>query len=458
MISKLPQALHFVGIGGIGMSAVAQALHARGHHVTGSDLKASGTVERLRQLGIPIALGHRSEHLGDAQGIVISTAVAETNPELVAARQRGLAVLHRSEPLAALMAAHRSVAVTGTHGKTTTSGMIATMLINAGLDPTVLLGGELTALGGNYRGGQGPYLVAEADESDRSILRLSAEWVVVTNLEGDHLDHYRDLDDIIDTMARFLESLGDDAQVVACSDDPGVRQLLPRIRQRCHTYGFLPGAEWPIGEVRMGSDGSRFTLAGQGYGIAVPGRHNVANAAAAAIIGHLLGVRAAESARALSAFSGVGRRFQLHGEAGGVAVYDDYAHHPSEIRATLQAAGLLDRPVHVVFQPHRYSRTAALADQFARCFEGAATVTILDVYAAGEAPGPVDGARLAELTREASPQLAVRHVAGLDAVREALLSELSEGDVVLLMGAGNVNQFAAPLLQALRARSPVRVR
>lgn len=446
------QAHHFIGIGGVGMSAIAQVLHERGLPVTGSDQAASSTAARLSGLGVPIHIGHAAENLGAAEVVVVSTAVGPTNPELMAAKERGLLIRHRSEVLADLMAQHRSIAISGTHGKTTTTGMVASLLLGAGQDPTVLVGGELALIGGTARTGQSPFLVAEADESDKSIRRLTAEFVILTNLEGDHLEHYRDLDEIFEVMLAFFARLPEHAQVVACLDDPGVRAILSRIPRKVHTYGFSPEADYRIeGEVLEGA-GASFALNARPFRTSVPGRHNVLNAAAAIIVGYLVGLTDDAIRPGLEAFEGVGRRFQIKGSEAGIMVVDDYAHHPTEIRATLEAARLFGRPVWVVFQPHRYTRTLALFEDFADAFSGVRGAGVMDIYSAGEAPNGVTSAQLVARIKERHPALDVHHWPDHAQAEEALAAAVAEGDLVLLMGAGNVFRLADPLLARLASR------
>lgn len=451
-----PHALHFIGIGGVGMSAIAQIIHQRGGKVTGSDQATSATVARLQALGIPIAVGHDAGNLGDAQAIVTSTAVGVDNPEVSEAIARGLKVYHRSEVLAQLMQAHRSIAVCGTHGKTTTTGLMASILVKADLDPTVLVGGDLPLIGGTARAGHGPFLVAESDESDKSIVRLTAEWVILTNLEADHLDHYRDFDEILDTFERFLNALPEGAKLVACADDPGVRQLLPRVKTQVLTYGFSEDADFRITGESLSGVGARFEVAGIPYEIRVSGRHNVLNAAAAVAVASLMGLAPAAVQEGLSSFAGVGRRFQSHGTAAGVTVVDDYAHHPTEIRATLGAAKLLGAPVWAVFQPHRYSRMAAFFEEFARAFDDVDGLVLMDVYGAGEPANGVTTAALVERMRALQPQREIFHLAAAADVLDVLPSKLHAGDLVLLMGAGNVNKLADPLLERLRRAEATR--
>ncbi|HEY9899662.1 MAG TPA: UDP-N-acetylmuramate--L-alanine ligase [Pantanalinema sp.] len=452
---KISPAHHFIGIGGVGMSAIAQILHERGGRVSGSDQAASATSERLAGLGIRVHVGHHADNVEGAEVVVVSTAVGDANPELCAARSLGLSIRHRSELLADLMASHRTVAVAGTHGKTTTTGMVASILLGAELDPTVLVGGHLPAIGGTARTGHGPFLVAEADESDKSISRLSAEIAILTNLEGDHLEHYSGLDEIYEVMVGFLNRLPAGSSVVACVDDPGVRAVLPRLTGTVHTYGFSEDAMHRIeGEVLEGT-GATFALDSVPYRVKVPGRHNVLNAAGAIVASTLLGVTPDAIRPGLEAFDGVGRRFQTKGTSDGVTVVDDYAHHPSEIRATLGAAALLGRRTWVVFQPHRYTRTAALFEDFARAFEGAHGVVVMDVYGAGEAPNGITSDKLVARMQAEALSAGVRHCPDHASAVEALVPMLAPGDLVLLMGAGNVYQLAEPLLSALAERQPL---
>ncbi len=458
---RIPSQLHFVGIGGVGMSAVAQVWHDRGGIVSGSDLQVSPTVRRLCDRGIRVFIDHSADNVAhliahgnpDEVGVVVSTAVHADNPEVQAARQHGIRIFHRSEVLAALMGAQRSVAVTGTHGKTTTSGMIGTLLVEGGLDPSVLVGGDLPSLGGNARTGNGEFLVAEADESDKSILRLTAEWVVLTNLEPDHLDHYKDIEDIISTMAAFINTrLPSYATVLACVDDPGVRELLPRLQRRVVTYGWAEGADFRISGEQLSASGSTFMVNGHSYEVRIPGRHNVSNAGAAVAVAQLLGMDVFSIKQGLPKFAGVGRRFQLRGVAAGVQVLEDYAHHPSEIKATLQAAKLLKRPVWVVFQPHRYSRTSAFLQDFAQSFDDAAGVAIMDIYSAGEPANGVHSKDLVAAVHKASPNLKAFYWPDHQTAEEGADMQLKSGDVIILMGAGNVNRLVEPLLERLRLR------
>lgn len=450
---QFPQTLHFVGIGGAGMSAVAQVCHQQGVRVSGTDSHVSTPVTRLQALGVPVMMGHAAHHVPtSAEALVVSTAVGQENPEVLEAKRRGLPILHRSHVLGALMSGKYSFAVTGTHGKTTTSAMLASILIGAGLDPTVLLGGDLPSLGGNARFGSGPHLVAEADESDKSLVNLSAKVVIVTNLEGDHLEHYRDLDEIIEVVAAFINALPEGSSVVACKDDPGVLSLCGRITAPVVTYGVSPDADFAISSVSLAAAGSTFMVRGCEFALQVTGQHNVLNATAALAAAHVAGVSLVDSQPGLKGFTGVKRRFQTIGTVGGITVVDDYAHHPSEVKATLAAAKLLGRRIHAVFQPHRHSRLEALLQEFSTSFDGADSLTVMSTYAAGEAPRSVDASVLADLIRGVQPDLPVAYAPTMAHAVDCLSERAHSGDIVLLLGAGDIYQVAQPLLQRLEIR------
>lgn len=449
---NIPQTLHFVGIGGVGMSAIALVCHRLGFKVSGSDIQNSPSVFRLKGQGITVHIGHEADNLGEAEGLVVSTAVHPDNPELLEAQRRGIPVFHRSQILGHLMSRHRSVAVTGTHGKTTTTGMVATVLVGAGTDPTILAGGDLPILASNARFGESPFLVAEADESDRSLVNLHAEWVIVTNLEADHLDHYKDLDDIVQTVASFINSMPETTQVIACHDDAGIQQLLPLLKRTTHTYGFNEGADHIITQETMGAAGSSFVFEGENFTLNVAGRHNIQNAAATILTCRLMGLSLERIQGPLKEFTGMGRRFDLQGTAAGVSVYIDYGHHPTEVRATIETARLHKRPIWMVFQPHRYSRTKALLEEFSNSFEGAQAVAIMDIYSAGETPNGVTSQDLVERIRQNHPEIMLYHWPSHKDAEEGLEMLLKSGDMVLLMGAGNINSLAKPLLEKLKLR------
>jgi len=542
--------IHFVGIGGIGMCGLAELLLAQGYTVTGSDLASGATVERLRRLGARVAIGHDAAHAAGADVVVVSSAVRRGNPELAAAEARGIPVIPRAEMLAEVMRLKDGIAVAGTHGKTTTTSLIAHLLAAAGLDPTVVVGGRVigageiseaqrsaaareaasdptpqsgvgraqraasaarseakpsgdgqfaerspegadaqrsiaareaasdptprSGVGRAHRGeaerslegtertgarlGAGPFLVAEADESDGSFLHLSPVVAVITNVEPEHLDHYGTADAMEDAFAAFANRLPFWGRAVLCLDDAGVQRLLPRIARRRTTYGFSAQADWVATDVAREGAGSRFTVkhAGEVLGaarIALPGRHNVANALAALAVAAELEVPFAAAAGALASFAGVERRFEHKGSARGVRVVDDYGHHPTEIRATLSAA----REQHsgrlvVVFQPHRYTRTRDLFDEFAAAFHDADLLVLTEIYAASEPKLPgVEATALADAVRQRGHR-DVRFISDLEAIAPALAPELRAGDLVLTLGAGSITKLGPQLLAALEAR------
>ena len=448
--------IHFVGIGGIGMSGIAEVLLNLGYRVSGSDLKDSSIVQRLTALGARIALGHAPENLGDASVVVVSSAVHGENPEVLEAHRRLVPVIPRAEMLAELMRMKYSVAVAGAHGKTTTTSMVASVLSEAGLDPTVVVGGRLASLGSNARLGQGEFLVAEADESDGSFLFLFPTVAVITNIDREHMEHYGTEEALEDAFVSFANKVPFYGATIVCLDDPRLQSLLPRIRKRTLSYGLAAQAD--VSARHLGRSQGRTTFevvcAGQPAGevsLGIPGRHNVLNALAAFTVGRELGVDAERLCRALSAFSGVDRRSQVLGEASGILVMDDYAHHPAEIQATL--SGLreaYERRVVAVFQPHRYSRTRDLYDRFLTAFYGADALVVTDIYAAGEKP--LDGVEAADLAEgiRTHGHRDVEHVPDLARVPEFLEPRLAEGDLVVTLGAGNVWQAGEALLKRLR--------
>jgi UDP-N-acetylmuramate--alanine ligase len=453
--------IHFVGVGGIGMSGLAELLQRQGYRVTGSDLRDGPAMERLRGLGVDVTVGHDRVHVGDAQVVVVSSAVRPDNPEIVEAKARRIPVIGRAEMLAEVMRLHDGIAVGGSHGKTTTTSLIAHLLDAAGLDPTAVIGGRV--LGGSERSGarlgRGRWLVAEADESDGSFLHLAPVISVVTNIDPEHLDHYGDYDRLRDAFVQFVNRVPFWGLAVLCIDHPGVQAILPRITRRYATYGFSSQAQWTACDVESAGAGMRFTVhaGGQERGrvmLPVPGRHNVLNALAALVVANELDVPFETSAEALARFGGVERRFERKGEAAGVTVVDDYAHHPAEIRATLAAA----RGVHAgrlvaVFQPHRYTRTRDCLDEFARAFNDSDRLIVTEVYAAGEEPiAGVSGEALAREIR-AHGHRDVHFVASLDDVAERLVKELAPGDWVFTLGAGDVSRLGPLLLDRLGGRA-----
>lgn len=451
---KRIQHIHFVGIGGSGMSGIAEVLITLGYKVSGSDAKASDTTRRLEQLGAAVAPGHRAENIGGAHVVVTSTAVAPNNPEVVEAHRRNIPVIPRIEMLAELARLKYTVAVAGTHGKTTTTSLISLVLQSGGLDPTVVVGGRMHNIGTGARVGRGDYLVAEADESDGSFLKLTPTLAVVTNIDDDHLDYWGTVDKLTDGFDAFANKVPFYGTVFLGVDDPGSRRLLPRVRRPVVTYGFAGDAEIRAEDLRATPSETSFRVTRSGRSLGdvrwpVMGRHNAANALAAVGAGLELGLSFKTIADALARFEGVGRRLEKKGDAGGVTVMDDYGHHPTEIRATLAALRQRwpDRRLVTLFQPHRYSRTRLLGAEFAACFEQTDVLGLLDIYAAGESPIPgVSSDALAERLA-AHGRAAVRLPA--DRGPEQLRALVRPGDVVLTLGAGDVWKWGERLLKDL---------
>ncbi|HVP56328.1 MAG TPA: UDP-N-acetylmuramate--L-alanine ligase [Candidatus Eisenbacteria bacterium] len=464
MFAKI-QRVHFVGIGGIGMSGIAEVLLNLGYKVSGSDLKASAITHRLASMGAITFEGHRAENLAGAEVVVTSSAIARENPEVAAAHANHIPVIPRAEMLAELMRLKYGIAIAGMHGKTTTTSMVATVLAAGGLDPTVVIGGRVDAMGSNARMGKSEYFVAEADESDRSFLKLWPILTVVTNIDREHMDCYRDMADVERTFVEFLDHVPFYGMVVACSDNDDLRRVLPAVRRRIVTYGTHDGSHFHITDMRSGmaSEGRlafsvfRVEYHGRDLGefhLHVPGEHNVRNATAAIAVGFGLDIPIDKIRDGLGKFSGVDRRFQLKGRVNGVTVIDDYGHHPTEIRATLAAARQCGfQRIHVIFQPHRYSRTHLLLDDFATAFGDADTVTVLDIYAASEAPIPgVTAERLAWRINESGANHA-SYVGSFADAAELAARSAQPGDLVLTLGAGNVSQLGSVVLEAL-AKQP----
>ena len=448
--------LHFVGIGGVGMCGIAEVLLNLGYEVSGSDLKEGSSVARLRSLGATVSIGHAGRHVEGASVVIYSSAVAKDNPEIVAARAAGIAVIPRAEMLAELMRLKYGIAVSGSHGKTTTTSMIATILSTAGLDPTIVVGGRLDSMDSGARLGLGKFLVAEADESDGSFNKLSPTMAVITSVDREHMDHYGTMATLHEAFAAFANKVPFYGAAVVCLDDPGCRILLPRIVRRTVTYGLSSEARIRAEGVELKGMGSTFRILVDGVELTrarlrVPGAHNVLNALAATGISLQLELPGNEIARGLEAYGGVDRRFQVRGEERGVMVVDDYGHHPAEIQATLRAARQLERRILVLFQPHRYSRTGDLLSDFAASFGLADYVGVLDIYGAGESPiEGVSSALLAEAIRRGGHSR-VTYFSKKEDATEVFSSEAKNGDIVLLLGAGDINQLAPVILHRLRA-------
>jgi UDP-N-acetylmuramate--alanine ligase len=461
--------VHFVGIGGIGMSGIAELLANLGYVVSGSDEKRSPVTERLATLGIRVAYGHQSANIGDADVVVMSSAVRDSNPEIGEAGRRQIPVIPRAEMLAELMRLRYAIAVAGSHGKTTTTSMIAVVLEHAGLDPTAVIGGRLSAFGSNARLGQSEYMVAEADESDRTFLKLFPTMAVMTNIDYEHLENYGGFGDLQQAFVDFGNKVPFYGAVIACADDSPLVAVLPRLTRRVVTYGLTADtadftatdiAPKPMGitaivtrRARRTQDPARAPVTLGTLMLQVPGRHNLQNALAAIAVAMELGLPFEKAADGLRQFRGAERRFEIRGEPDGILVVDDYGHHPTEITAVLAAARSLRRRIVVAFQPHRYTRTAALMDAFGPALAGADHIVLTDIYGAGEdrIPGVTVEALAAAIRRSGSVPVDV--VAPLDQVVAAIVRIARRGDVVITLGAGSIGTVPDQLLAALAARS-----
>ena len=458
---KRYQHIHFVGIGGAGMSGIAEILVNLGYRVSGSDQKRGESVERLERMGAKVFTGHDASNIEGAHVVVYSAAVSRDNVELQTARQRQVPIIGRAEMLAELMRLKYGIAVAGTHGKTTTTSMVGAVLAEGQYDPTIVVGGRVANLGSNARLGQGEFLVAEADESDGSFLKLAPTIAVVTTIDAEHLDHWGSLEAIQDGFRTFVNKVPFYGAAVLCLDQPNIQMLLPHVEKRIITYGLESGADLVARRLVLSGMTSRFEVFQRGTRLGecvlqIPGRHNVLNALAAIAVGLDLEIPFATIQRALAGFAGVQRRFQIRGTAGGVTVVDDYGHHPVEIRATLAAAKAgFDCRVVTVFQPHRYSRTLHLRQEFLTAFNQADVLVVMDIYAAGEPPMPgVSAADLADGIRAHGH----RNVIYLGSDRERVVEHVCEisrpGDLVLTLGAGDVSQLGPDILRRLDAESP----
>jgi UDP-N-acetylmuramate--alanine ligase len=461
MFAKI-QRIHFVGIGGIGMSGIAEVLLNLGYRISGSDLRNSAVTQRLAALGATVFEGHAAANIHGADVVVTSSAIAVENLEVSEARRLHIPVIQRAEMLAELMRLKYGIAIAGMHGKTTTTSMVASVLAAGGLDPTVVVGGRVDAMGSNARLGKSQYLVAEADESDRSFLKLSPILSVVTNIDREHMDCYRDMRDVRRTFLEFMERVPFYGMVVGCNDDAALRRLLPRVHRRVTTYGTSVGSDFLIqpGSVSAAGEHSpivRFQISykekilGE-FTLHVPGAHNVLNATAAIAVGTALDIPVDQIRSGLDSFRGVDRRFQLKGNAAGVGVIDDYGHHPTEIRATLAAARQCGfRRVHVIFQPHRFSRTRDLMDEFATAFTDADTLCLLDIYPASEKPieGITAQALASRIIKAGKP--VVEYAPSFSDAVASVAAQVQAGDMVLTLGAGSVSQLGPMILQKLLA-------
>lgn len=459
--------LHFIGIGGVGMSGVAKVAKDQGFDVTGSDIKTSRYTSELEGLGAGISIGHRAENLpeGDVD-VVVSTAILDNNPEYAAAKERGLKIMHRADMLAYLGRDLKTLAVAGTHGKTTTSSMLASVLEKMGKDPTFLIGGTLSEFKTNAKSGKGEYYVIEADESDKSFTKFSPSAVIVTNIEPDHLDHYKDISEIYDLFEQFISSVPAGGPVVVCANDEKACELARDCAKgNVVTYGTVDGADYKVENIQVQGLKSTFDLRlpdGRVVNASIPqnpGKHNVLNGASVLALINELGLDVEAAAEALSEFKGVHRRFDLVGVEEGVTFIDDYAHHPTEIAATIKAARDLDfNDVHVVFQPHRYSRaklfTDVLRDDFAKAFDDASTVTFMDVYSAGEIPIPgVNGKTFLNIILDHEGHPPTKYVPRRVDVAPSVADVAKDGDLVITMGAGDVTELGRHIIDEIRRRA-----
>ena len=453
--------VHFIGIGGAGMSGIALVLHQRGFHVTGSDLKASKYTRALVKEGIEVFVGHHARTIDEVKPdvVVISTAIPQSNPELVRARELGIEVWHRAKMLSFLSGDAITIACAGTHGKTTTSSLAATMLERMNLKPTFLIGGIIDGYETNGNSGEGPYFVAEADESDGSFLNLDPNVVIVTNIEADHLDHYGSLEAIEKTFVQFMGSVPEDGHVIVCGENPHVPELARSCGRPVLTYGFGEGND-VVCTPKEGEGVNAFSVRlpdGHEYSLHLdhnPGLHNCLNATAVLTLAYVLGLPCDEAAQAISSFAGVHRRFELVGEVDGVRVIDDYGHHPTEIEATLAAAKSLGfKRVRVAFQPHRYSRTESLSAEFGPAFDNADELVVLNVFAAGEVPIPgVSGKTVFNAVLAHRPDAQVSYMPDRHTVVDHMVKTVRPGDLIITMGAGDVTLLGPAIVEGLKAR------
>ncbi|PLX98664.1 MAG: UDP-N-acetylmuramate--L-alanine ligase [Desulfuromonas sp.] len=447
--------IHFVGIGGIGMSGIAEVLLNLDYQVSGSDLAKSETTSRLAELGAEVAFGHDEKNLQDVDVVVTSTAVRADNPEVVEAHRQLIPVIPRAEMLAELMRMKYGIAIAGTHGKTTTTSMVATILSHGGIDPTAVIGGRLDSLGTNAKLGQGKFLVAEADESDGTFMKLSPTIAVVTNIDADHLDYYEDLNEIRETFIDFINKVPFYGMAVLCLDDANIQACIPRIKKRFISYGLTGQADFQASDIVHDGEKTAFNVYHNGHKLGgitlhMPGRHNVLNALAAVAVGMEVELPFATIAEGLDEFGGVQRRFQVKYDKNGIMVVDDYGHHPVEIMATLAAArNGWDRRVVAVFQPHRYTRTQALFDEFLTAFYQADKLVVMDVYAASEdiIPGVEAKDLCAGIAGHGHKD--VTYIADKDAVVRHLQEQVRSGDMIITLGAGNVWQVGEELIRKL---------
>lgn len=453
------RAIYLVGIGGAGMSAIATVLLQMGYIVEGSDIKESPNVRRLRKMGVDVGIGHRAANVGSASVVVRSSAISQDNPELLEAERTGIPVIDRAKMLAAIMETRKGIAIAGTHGKTTTSSLVTQMLLGCGADPSFLIGGELNETGGNAHYGGGEYLVAEADESDGSLINLRPEAVILTNVDGDHLDYFENAEQAASLFLEFLLLIPDNGFAVICGDDPRARRAglqFEKAGGRLHLYGGGQDNQYRFRDQSIRGDGSTYTAlcGGDELGqvdIRIPGTHNIYNSLAAIAMGHQLGMSVEKVLNGIGEFKGVRRRFETIGIRAGIKVIDDYAHHPTEITAVLDLAGsIAPSRVVAVFQPHRYSRTEILASEFGQCFSDADIIIVTDVYGAGEEPIPgVTGKLIVESILQNDSMKPVIYVPNRADLAREVVGKLKQDDYVLTIGAGDITQCAGEILELL---------
>ncbi len=448
--------IHFVGIGGVGMSGIAEVLHNLGYEVTGSDIKESETTKRLKGLGIKIYIGHAGDNIDHAHVVVISSAVSQANPEVVEAKQRSIPVIPRAEMLAELGRLKYGILVAGAHGKTTTTSLVATVLGEGGLDPTVVIGGRLNSMGSNAKLGQGDYLVAEADESDGSFLKLNPTIAVITNIDKEHMDFFKDMESLKNAFISFINKIPFYGIAVVCKENEYLREIIPSIQRKFITYGLSGDSDIYAKDIRHSGAKMVFEAVYEGkllgtFTLPVPGRHNVLNSLAAIAAGMELQIPIEVISKALAGFGGIHRRFEFKGEARDIKVFDDYGHHPSEVQATLKAARECfdGSRLFVLFQPHRYTRTRDLIDEFSTSFENADKLFLMDIYPAGEKPiEGIDSGNLLNLITQKGLKDAC-YIPDRSEMVEKIVSELRSGDVLITLGAGDVYKMGDEILKKL---------
>lgn len=457
MLEIVPRQVHFIGIGGTGMSGLAKILLSLGYRVTGSDLVRTPVIQRVESLGGTCHIGHQAENIGDAELVVVSSAISDDNPELLQAMKVGVPVVHRADLLAWLMRRQKGISVAGAHGKTTTTSMLALALEKCNLDPTIIVGGELNDIGSNAKLGLGEYLVAESDESDGSFLKLDPTWAIITNIEDDHLNYYGTIDKIKSAFIEFINKIPDEGRAVICADDANIRGIMGSLRAPLITYGFNGNADYYLNRVSFNNYTSQADVYYQGeylgnLELSVPGKHNLSNALAVIAVTHGLGLDFKQVFGALKEFNGVGRRFQLVGEVGRIRVIDDYAHHPTEIIAALQAARQVHREQRIiaVFQPHRYTRTAQLSERFGDAFNQADVIVVSEIYSAGEPPMENIKADLIVDAIKRKENRPVVFCLTKAEVLDYLVNTVQPGDLVVTLGAGDIWTVGVELVNRLK--------